>query len=717
MVLRKSKSLLILPILFFFIFQNIFLLRSFTLTKDRGEESPQLSLQHEWEVLDDGLTIGRDVVIDNEHNIYVLGNILNESTNTYDAALYKYNSSGQVQWNVSWGGMLDDYAYALDINNSSSIVYIVGRTESYGINNTNDIFILSYNSSGVLQKNITWGGDAWDVGVDIKCTSDFIYVVGYSDSFSSSQDIIVLKYNYSYSLMWAHTYGASESDIGYGITVDDTDNTFLTGKTTSSGNANTIIMKLSDDGTQLWNTTWGGSSSDEGRSIIVDTFGDIIVLGNTRSFGSGSTDFSLLKFNSTGDLQWQRMWGGADIDTAYTLLQDSNFDLFLIGYTESYGEIGKDACIVKYTSFGDYQWYKTRADSLEDVAYSGYFRTNDELYITGETNTQLFLTKFNPLPDTFIVTDNATDPDSDGSFTISWSESLGAENYSLFQSNITITNPDSNTIKIVEGNINKTVSFNSIEEGTYYYIVVGYNKYGNISSNVINITVQYPPDIFYLFSDANIPDLDGIVNFTWSIAQGVEYYRLFINDSLHKDNITETEFIVSNLDSGDYKVYIIAINDAGQRISNETTIYIRRSPSSFLLTTSAGIPDDDGAFELTWSKSFYAGYYVICNSSAFISEINLSVSVLLNFTPSLDLPTYRYSLIGLNNGTYYYKIIAFNEYGNVETECIQVTVSIPPPHPLERPKAIEFPYIIVIQAILLPGLIGALIFIYKKRKR
>jgi len=93
------------------------------------------------------------------------------------------------------------------------------------------------------------------------------------------------------------------------------------------------------------------------------------------------------------------------------------------------------------------------------------------------------------------------------------------------------------------------------------------------------------------------------------------------------------------------------------------------------------------------------------------------VSVLLNFTPSLDLPTYRYSLIGLNNGTYCYKIIAFNEYGNVETECIQVTVSIPPPPPPERPKAIEFPYIIVIQAILLPGLIGALIFIYKKRKR
>jgi len=61
----------------------------------------------------------------------------------------KYNSSGQVLWNVSWGGMLDDYAYALDINSSSSTVYVVGRKVSYGINESNDIFVLSYDSSDI----------------------------------------------------------------------------------------------------------------------------------------------------------------------------------------------------------------------------------------------------------------------------------------------------------------------------------------------------------------------------------------------------------------------------------------------------------------------------------------------------------------------------------------------------------------------------------------
>ncbi len=324
--------------------------------------------------------------------------------------------------------------------------------------------------------------------------------------------------------------------------VDEADNIVLTGKITSSGNVDAIVMKLNGDGTQLWNTTWGGSSSDEGRSIVLDASGGIFILGNTRSFGNGSTDFALLKFNSTGGLQWQRIWGGTDIDTAYILVYDSLFDLFLIGYTESYGTAGKDACIVKYTSSGDFKWYKTRKDTSEDVAYGGYLDSNDDLYITGESGNQLFVTKFNPLPDAFTLVHNTITPDSDGSFTISWSESLGAVNYSLFQSQVPINTINLSITKIVEGNTNKTVSFNNLEEGLYYYIAVAYNEYGNITSNVVNVTVLYPPGEFYLFSDADNPDWDGIVNFTWSIAQGADRYELYINDSLHKDNITETAY-------------------------------------------------------------------------------------------------------------------------------------------------------------------------------
>jgi len=289
------------------------------------------------------------------------------------------------------------------------------------------------------------------------------------------------------------------------------------------------------------------------KNIFSNSEDKIFVLGNTRSFGTG---------------KWYQTWGGTDIDTGYKLINDSYYNLFLIGYTESYGPAGKDACIIKYNSTGDFQWYKTKMDSSEDVAYGGYIDINDNLYITGKADNQLFLTKFNPLPGKFNLLHNTSSPDIDGTFIVNWTESLDAVNYTLYQSNSSITEINSSVSKIIEGNTNRTITLNKLEEGIYYYIVIAYNDYGNTTSNPINVTVQYLPGEFFLFHDADFPDNDGTVNFSWSPSQGADSYELYINNSLYQDNITNSSCVVNDLDTDDYKVYINAINEAGQRSSN-----------------------------------------------------------------------------------------------------------------------------------------------------
>jgi len=164
---RKDKYIIIYTISFFLIIQSLFLIDSHFSIYEK-DKHPHPSLYYDWEtLLENEQTIGRDIVADENLNIYVVGNIYNSSKNAYDVILCKYNSSGSMLWNVSWGGALDDYAYALDINTSSTNIYIVGRTASYGTDGSNDIFLLSYNSSGILQRNITWGGNNWDVGFDV----------------------------------------------------------------------------------------------------------------------------------------------------------------------------------------------------------------------------------------------------------------------------------------------------------------------------------------------------------------------------------------------------------------------------------------------------------------------------------------------------------------------------------------------------------------------
>ena len=80
------------------------------------KDYPHVSVTYEWEtIIDNEHIIGQDFVMDESHNLYVVGNILNSSENSYDVIVIKYDASGNMVWNVTWGGVLDDYAYALDI--------------------------------------------------------------------------------------------------------------------------------------------------------------------------------------------------------------------------------------------------------------------------------------------------------------------------------------------------------------------------------------------------------------------------------------------------------------------------------------------------------------------------------------------------------------------------------------------------------------------------
>ena len=196
-------------ILLILIFQKVIPFKTH-FSMNHREAKLHLTFQDDWEeLLNTDQSVGRDVVAGENQSIYVTGNTFNSIKNAYDVLLCKYNSSGSMIWNVSWGGALDDYAYAVDINPTCSDIYVVGRTASLGTNESDDIFIFSYDSSGILQQNKTRGGEYQDVAYDVISTSNFIYIIGYSNSFSSSENLIVLKYDNSLSLLWNKTYGTS----------------------------------------------------------------------------------------------------------------------------------------------------------------------------------------------------------------------------------------------------------------------------------------------------------------------------------------------------------------------------------------------------------------------------------------------------------------------------------------------------------------------------
>jgi len=106
-------------------------------------------------------------------------------------------------------------------------------------------------------------------------------------------------------------------------------------------------------------------------------------------------------------------------------------------------------------------------------------------------------------PGHFTLTSTADDPDDDGDFDLTWTASSGALTYTIYQYDSYITEINGSLTLIAAGVTDLTNSLSSYTNGTYYFIVVANNSYGETLSNCIQIVVEIPP------SEAGEPEIPG----------------------------------------------------------------------------------------------------------------------------------------------------------------------------------------------------------------
>ena len=115
--------------------------------------------------------------------------------------------------------------------------------------------------------------------------------------------------------------------------------------------------------------TYGGADVDRAFSVQLTTDGGYVIAGHTWSFGAGGGDAYLIKVNALGDTQWTRTYGGTDYEGAYSVQQTADGGYILAGGTEGSGFDAK-VLLVRADASGETLWTKTFGRDSQEIQHA-----------------------------------------------------------------------------------------------------------------------------------------------------------------------------------------------------------------------------------------------------------------------------------------------------------------------------------------------------------
>jgi hypothetical protein len=290
----------------------------------------------------------------------------------YDFWVVKLDASGNVTWQKTYGGSADDIPNAIQQTTDDGYI-VAGRTLSYGKGGF-DVWVIKLSASGNIVWQKTIGGSGSDLAYSVRQTKDGGYVVagGTDSSGAGNLDFWVIKLDSSGDSIWQYTYGGSSVDLAYASEPTADGGLVVAGGAVSfgAGGYDVWVLKLSASGTVMWQKAFGGPSDDLAFAIEQTADGGFIVAGRTNSYGAGNTDFWILKLKASGELEWQRTYGGSAVDWAFSVRQTSDGGYVAAGRTDSFGAGSSDVWILKLDASGNILWQRTFGGSSLDYAYS-----------------------------------------------------------------------------------------------------------------------------------------------------------------------------------------------------------------------------------------------------------------------------------------------------------------------------------------------------------
>ena len=322
----------------------------------------------------------------------VAGNTGNSSWGgNQDIWVMKLSLTGEPEWSKTYH--FTNFDYALVVQQTDDNGYLLGGWSDGWI------LMLKLFPDGNIEWQRSLQGEK---GCSMQQTTDRGYIV----SASVGGQIVVLKFDNSGKLQWQFGYKSPGGGNQAGHILQTADNGYALTGSDSSG---LIFLKLDSTGGINWQKTYGGMIyMFERLPFQLCADGGYILAQGTNRFGAGHADAQLVKLDASGNIMWQRVYGGKDDEYANAVVQTDDGGFLVAGLACSFidpqdndGVYKKYCWLFKLSTSGDIEWEKVYGEGdsgVNCISVSGddrFVAAGDSMY-AGKNWWDLLVFKITP---------------------------------------------------------------------------------------------------------------------------------------------------------------------------------------------------------------------------------------------------------------------------------------------------------------------------------
>ncbi len=354
------------------------------------------------------------------------GDLVGKTTMVNDYWLLKLDIEGNLQWNKTYGGSKDDRGQSLvqTVDGGYALTGYAMSDDGDGSNNEgfHDNWIIKVDASGTLEWEKSYGFSGHDHSYDILQTEDNgLFFTGFLDITSARADGNTEKGNSltrhgvgefwgtkidsKGNLEWRGYYGGTNNDRSHAVVRSDDGGFVMSGFTESNdfdidnsrGSYDFWVVKIDNTGNLAWEKSFGGTGIERAQDIAKTNDGGFVITGSTFSNdvdiskNNGESDIWLIKIDPVGNLVWETTFGGTQFDAAQSVSPSKDGGFIVSGNSKSADKDANanagenDIWLIKTDANGTMTWQKSFGGSGLDYGFDALETAEGSIVLVGES--------------------------------------------------------------------------------------------------------------------------------------------------------------------------------------------------------------------------------------------------------------------------------------------------------------------------------------------